>query len=318
MSTPRDSSRDATYVVTHADARDALPALALGALDAVERERVLAHVATCSDCIAELAGLRDSTAALALAAPRAADAGEDAARRSAVRERLMARAAADANARRGAASRGTVDAAAVAPSRASDSSGTSARSTPVTPLRAPRWPLFAALAASLLVAAVLGLRAQRALGERDALLARLAASTGDARRTADELRARLAERDQTLAALTGRDVRVVELTASAPSAPWARMFWDRRANRWLMFAGNLPRSAAGRTYELWLIADGRKIPAGTFEPDARGQAVVRAEYALDARALQAVAVTAEPAGGVDVPTGPVVIAGTAGAAGATR
>jgi anti-sigma-K factor RskA len=41
--------------------------------------------------------------------------------------------------------------------------------------------------------------------------------------------------------------------------------------------------------------------------------MMQAEYALPAGALQAVAVTEEPAGGMPQPTGPMVIAGKAGA-----
>jgi Anti-sigma-K factor rskA/Putative zinc-finger len=293
--------------MAHADANDALPALALGALDAAERERMLAHVAGCSACVAELAALRECASAVAMAAPRAPHA-DDASRRSTVRERLMARAAAESGARRAATS------PAAGPDYVPPLAVVRGDAPPVLAPRAARgparWPVWTALAASLLLAAVLGVQARRVSGERDVLRDRVVAMSGDARRDADARRAEIEERDRTLAALTGRDVKVVELTSGAPTAPWARMFWDRGANRWLMFAGNLPRSAAGRTYELWIIADGKKIPAGTFEPNARGDAVMRAEFALDGRVLQALAVTAEPAGGVNVPTGPVVIAGT--------
>jgi anti-sigma-K factor RskA len=61
---------------------------------------------------------------------------------------------------------------------------------------------------------------------------------------------------------------------------------------------------------LWLITrDGQRISAGTFAPDQAGNAVVSAQYPLAPDALQTIAVTEEPAGGVPQPTGEIVIAG---------
>jgi anti-sigma-K factor RskA len=97
----------------------------------------------------------------------------------------------------------------------------------------------------------------------------------------------------------------------AGSNPAALMFRDRASNTWSLYARKLPPLAAGRTYELWLITStGKKIPAGTFLPSPTGTAHVETTYALDHAALAAVAVTEEPAGGVETPTGPIVIAGT--------
>lgn len=62
----------------------------------------------------------------------------------------------------------------------------------------------------------------------------------------------------------------------------------------------LPAAPSGQTYEAWIIDDGGPIPAGLF--DSRGQ---RAVFQLDGTASSGmlVAVTLEPAGGVDAPTG---------------
>jgi anti-sigma-K factor RskA len=89
------------------------------------------------------------------------------------------------------------------------------------------------------------------------------------------------------------------------------MFWDRTSNTWSMYARHLPQLAAGRTYELWLITKaGKKIPAGTFQPSPVGTAHVETTFDLGHAPLAVVAVTEEPAGGVESPTGPIVIAGS--------
>src|SRR5215210_6749448 len=78
--------------MTHEMAREALEALALDALDASEREAVMAHVASCAECQTELAALEHTASELAYAA---APLAMPPAQRDRIRARLMARAAAD-------------------------------------------------------------------------------------------------------------------------------------------------------------------------------------------------------------------------------
>jgi hypothetical protein len=127
---------------------------------------------------------------------------------------------------------------------------------------------------------------------------------------ADSLSAALADNERLLAAVSGPRVRVFNLTAAGPSSPLGKMFWDQATARWTLFAHFLPAPRQGRTYQLWLVSKGAKISAGTFQPDAKGDAIVRAEYALAANALDGIAVTEEPAGGAVQPTGAVVLAAT--------
>jgi anti-sigma-K factor RskA len=106
-------------------------------------------------------------------------------------------------------------------------------------------------------------------------------------------------------------VVVIDLAGQGPAASGAaRIFWDRGRSVWQLYAANLPRPAAGRTYQLWVItADQRKIGAGTFGAGAAGEASLRAGLAVDAGAVAAAAVTEEPEGGSPQPTGPIVLLG---------
>jgi anti-sigma-K factor RskA len=145
---------------------------------------------------------------------------------------------------------------------------------------------------------------------RDALTGQ-AARVAAAQRTTDSLRLAVLERDSMLVAITGRDVAVMTLTKSGVNAPFARMFWDKTKNTWTFIAHDMPDLKPGRTYQLWLVtAAGSKISAGTFDPH-RGEAVVRATYALARDSLAAVAVTEEVAGGAPQPTTTPIIAVTA-------
>jgi anti-sigma-K factor RskA len=69
--------------------------------------------------------------------------------------------------------------------------------------------------------------------------------------------------------------------------------------------------ADDRTYELWLVDDSGAMPAGLFKPDTDGRATVLVEG--DVRPGILLALTEEPAGGVDVPTGDVLLTAEIGA-----
>lgn len=206
--------------------------------------------------------------------------------RSATRDRLVARAAADA------ASRTT---------------------TVSAPGRVGQWTRGrAALAGTALaLAASLVLLARSEQGRRSDRAAFEAQSTRFAR-AVDSLGAAVARRDAMLASLTGPGVKMMHLASAAQASPRALMFWDQATNKWTFITHSLPRLAAGRTYELWFVTTSGKLPAGTFAVSAAGDAIYEATYKLDPKTLQALAVTEEPEGGVKVPTGAVVLISSAG------
>ena len=255
-------------------------------------------------------------AALALAAPAAAAPLTDS-RVDPLRARLLARASADA------AARSEAHAPAATPE---------VPATPATPvvrtiavpdralvgesvvsLSAYRRRARLFTGAAVLAAAASLLLLVRAQGERRMLDARVASLEGEraaAQVQLDSLARALGEREQQLASVTGPDVAVVELASTSALPPSGRMFWDRAAARWTFVANNLPALPPGRTYSLWLVTASERILAGNFTPDGTGTAVVRATYDLPRAALQAVAVTEEPASGVSQPTGPILLVGS--------
>lgn len=201
-----------------------------------------------------------------------------AAMRAGTRDRLLARAAADAR-HRGLRPR--------------------ARTRFIAPLA-----VGAALAASLLL-----LLARR---DRDALQVRLTAQEALARALADSVQLVSARRDSLLLAMTGPSVRVMSLTAATARTTNAFMFWDTGHSRWTFVAHGLPPLPPGRAYQLWLVTATERISVGTLPVTASGSAFVQATYALPAGALRAVAVTEEPAGGSPQPTTSPIIAAVAG------
>jgi anti-sigma-K factor RskA len=305
-----------TTPLSHDEAFAMLPELALGMLPADEAARVMAYVATSPECQAELASLRGAAGALSASAPAAPMAP---ARKSAMRDRLLARASS------GSSSDATGSADVIAPPVAITMPA--APSTPtlrleprdprpssdvVRPAPAARPGAIARIAPWFAAAASLGIALQqvqsgrRVAAERDAAQSALQAATA----TTTQLSSKLAASDSLVSALTGAQVSVVELASTAKLPPGARMFWDRVTNRWTLITHDLTPAQSGRVYQLWLVtAKAEKISAGTFNTDAQGRAVVQATYALAAADLAAIAITEEPEGGSPQPTGAILVAG---------
>ena len=289
--------------LSHDDAFVLLDAAAMDVLDAGERDAVLSHAETCDICRPELQALRETVSTLAFVAPRTANDGSGS--RERIRSRLMDRVASDGRSR-GAAPLRLEESRRVPPMN--ETAERKSRELVISSL-AWRRAEWVAAAASVLLVVSIGVLAAMFRDRQtihDALQAELARGAG-IQSASDSLRALVASRDSMITGLIGRDVTVMNLTATGTKAPFARMFWDAQRNTWTLVAHNMPELKAGRTYQLWLLTRTAKISAGTFDP-TNGEAVVRATYPLARDSLQAIAITEEPAGGVPQPTGAIVIA----------
>ncbi len=282
----------------------ALPDLALGILPAAEADRLMSIVRLNPRLQAELASLRGATGTLALAVPAVVMPADH---KQTMRDRLMARAGGNTS---GATERYAPPVVPMVRLEPRDAElapvirevQVAARLSVIQ--RAA--PLLAFAALALFVVSVFLLRDTQQ--ERND--ARVALSQATAATTA--LSAKLAQSDSLVAAMSGANVRVVELASTQNMSPGARMFWDRLANRWTLVTHDLAPVPAGRTYQLWLVTTkSEKISAGTFNTDAQGRAVVQATYALVEADLAAIAITEEPVGGSPQPTGTILVAGAA-------
>jgi len=160
---------------------------------------------------------------------------------------------------------------------------------PIGRRRAPIVPWLVA-AASLVLAVGFGyvyLRERAALQQSSAALA---AKTDS-----------LAARDSLIATIFSPDVVTAALSATG-KPPSARLFWNQARRRVVMAVFQLPPAPAGRTYQLWAIAQGKKpVSLGVFNTAADG----RLTAAMDVPpglTFELTAVTEEPAGGSPQPT----------------
>ena len=67
------------------------------------------------------------------------------------------------------------------------------------------------------------------------------------------------------------------LLAGLPAAPAAvaRVVWNPGTREAVLLAAGLEPAPPGKVYEAWVIAGGAPVPAGTFQVDASGKAVLR-------------------------------------------
>jgi anti-sigma-K factor RskA len=276
---------------------DLVAAHALGALDEEERVGLERHLAAgCAVCEPELAAMERVAEGIAASAP-------------AVEPRDEAR-------------RGVIEkATAPVPTAAVP---TAAVPTAPVPLRRPggaaaagtgirrSWAIAASIALLLLAGwgVLAQQRLQRAERDRAALAADLAAARAELSRTAAQLTRGEVERAallRHLSVLGASRLQQVQL-AALPPAPSAngRMFVDPGSGEALFSASGLPALPSNRTYQLWFIAGGKPVSAGTFDVGPRGQGQLLVEAALPDGGV-VWAVTVEPAGGVPQPTGEMVL-----------
>jgi hypothetical protein len=113
------------------------------------------------------------------------------------------------------------------------------------------------------------------------------------------------------ALVSGTDTSAASLRgAGAAERADGWIAWSPSRKRGFLVVHNLPALPAGRQYQLWVLDAGQKpTSAGVFDVDAIGHAALVIEVGADPP--RRFAITAEPAGGRPVPSGPVVMEGAA-------
>lgn len=120
---------------------------------------------------------------------------------------------------------------------------------------------------------------------------------------------RLANLSRVVAAIEAPLVRTLALAGQGDFRnAIAKAYLDPESGRLIVYAHNLPPVPDGRTYQLWVIVDKQPISAGLLQADARGEAKYDAGQVRSQGRSVSVAVTLEPAGGAQQPTGPLVLA----------
>lgn len=111
--------------------------------------------------------------------------------------------------------------------------------------------------------------------------------------------------------IDAKDLRVVSLdgTAAGPGSR-GRIFWDREKNDWRLYVFDLTPPPPGRTYELWFITPaGAAVAAGTFDVGKGGRGSLDVPLPPNLGTVAAAAISDEPVGGSQRPTGKIRLLG---------
>jgi len=127
------------------------------------------------------------------------------------------------------------------------------------------------------------------------------------------LRETMLEAKRQLALVGTRGVEVCPLRprdagpAAGVEGPWGVLYVAPDHQHWYLSVHGLEPTPEGHAYQLWFVADGRPVSAGTFSVEP-GDPVELSSETMPA-GTSAVLVTLEPTGGVAEPRGPEVLFG---------
>ena len=99
------------------------------------------------------------------------------------------------------------------------------------------------------------------------------------------------------------ELKGVDLGAGAT----AKFAYDKTGHA-MLIADNLPGVPRGKAYQLWfIVGKNPPMPGKTFSPDSAGNGVLKDQMPKEALDSAIFAITLEPEGGVDKPTGQIYL-----------
>jgi anti-sigma factor ChrR (cupin superfamily) len=296
----------------HEEYKELLALEAAGALEAGERAPLEGHLSSCAECRTELLEMSDAAASLVYTV---APIMPPASMRARVLQSVRAVAPSEAAASR-AVDPSEFAARAVDPSEVKGSDldlrGLLKRFS-VWQIIGARPSLAFGAAAALVAVAALGITTAALLNRNSALSREVAQLYDRLRESQTEttgVRTQLASLRDLNDVLASPDARVTQLAGKGEGArARATLAYERTTGRAVLVTAGLPPAPAGKAYQLWLIADNKKMPGGTFKTDAEGRA--RMSDRLPAgEGSPTFAVTLEREGGVTAPEGEIYLIGS--------
>jgi len=89
-----------------------------------------------------------------------------------------------------------------------------------------------------------------------------------------------------------------------------KLLMNPETHQALLLVSNAPTLKKGKTYQLWIILDGKPVSMGTFDVDSRGNKMMEIRSMPEPTKNSQFAVTLEPEGGMPHPTGAMYLAGS--------
>jgi anti-sigma-K factor RskA len=261
--------------MVHDEFKDMIPTYVLSALDAEENHALGEHLSQCEECRRELENWQTTAAMLSLDAKPMEPSPE-------VREKIM--------------------------SAVRSESGQKVSESNVIPFNHSRglqrrnfssvWAIAASILLLIGVGSIFVFWQQNRNAQRQ--IAELAKQLNDTRAELDQSR-----RIVQLMMTPGARMNELAGTPQAPEAN-AKIAYDKTGHAMLMVHG-LPAAPTGKEYQLWFIVGNKKIPGRSFAPDTNGTGMLEDRIPESARDSAVFAITLEPKGGVETPTGAIYL-----------
>lgn len=126
-----------------------------------------------------------------------------------------------------------------------------------------------------------------------------------------ELEAKLIREREMIEFVMNPEVNEVKLGSKMPDTKASgKLYWNKETDKGLFVASGIPLPGKGKTYQLWVIEDGRPASMGVFDVDPEGNSMMEIKTMPEAGASMQFAVTLEPEGGVPQPTGDMYLYGS--------
>ena len=131
--------------------------------------------------------------------------------------------------------------------------------------------------------------------------------------TITELKSENQQKDEMLSILGARTVDLVVMDGlEVNPGGYGKVIWDAENQQALLQVSNLPKVPSGKAYQLWLIKNNKPVPSGLFSVQTGSKdSFFKIEQMADAdkQNANAFAITLEPEGGSQQPTGAMYMLG---------
>lgn len=131
--------------------------------------------------------------------------------------------------------------------------------------------------------------------------------------TITRLQSKIQQKQQMLSVLSARTIDLIIMKGLKVNPKgYGKIIWDANKQQALLVVSNLPVVPSGKVYELWLIKNNKPIPAGLFgvnKPTKSSFFKIQNLVKASSQNASAFAVTLEPKGGSQKPTGDMYLLG---------
>jgi anti-sigma-K factor RskA len=111
--------------------------------------------------------------------------------------------------------------------------------------------------------------------------------------------------------VTNPNVDLVSLGSKMPHMDaTGKLLWNKDTHKALFLVSNIPTLEKGKTYQLWVIENGKPVSMGVFDVDKQGKKMIEIKLMPEPAKPMQFAVTLEPAGGMPHPTGNTYLYGS--------